>query len=119
MSVTLLTAAKCPMGCGGTLEVNDLGTLRCFAQDCPRPDAAELVLSSTETEHLVAVEEHGYTLQHPLRERLEGHLFACRVHAWVSDTVADHQDLPGTYRVEVGADGDLYWEFLGGRDAQL
>lgn len=115
MRVTLLTGAKCPMGCGSTLEANDLGTLRCFAQDCPRPEAAELVLSTTETEHLVLIGPpmFSYTIQHPLRERLEGQLFQCPTAAEVSDTVHQHMEEPGVYRVIRGGDRQLHWELIG------
>ena len=121
MSITLLAAAKCPMGCGTTLEVNDLGTLRCFAQDCPRPDAAELILSTTETEHLVLIGSplFSYTIQHPLKERLEGQLFECPYAPDVSDNVHKRMERPGIYRVERDDLQKLMWTFLDGPDAQL
>jgi hypothetical protein len=38
------------------------------------------ILADPETEHLVELGERTFSLQHPLRERLDGLLFACEVH---------------------------------------
>lgn len=68
----------CPMGCGDTLGVDRAGRVGCYAEGCPRPDAAHRLLTDAETEHLVYVTEDGWTVKHPLRERLRGGgLFAC------------------------------------------
>jgi hypothetical protein len=113
-----LTEACCPMGCSGlSLEVNEFGTLRCRSEKCPRPPAAAELLANPETEHLVVLAEFGYTIQHPLKERLEGRLFTCSVHAAVSDTAHEHMGEPGRYRLTWGQDGDLEWMFLAGLDA--
>lgn len=109
---------SCPMGCGQTLQVDTLGNVTCYSQGCPRPDAVAVLLADVETEHLVQVGEFGYTIQHPLKERLEGQLFECPAAAAVSDEVARRLQRPGVFRVEFNPDGGvLAWEFLAGPDA--
>lgn len=114
-SVTV--AGFCPMGCGKTLHIRWRGIVECRAKDCPRPDAVTVILADPETEHLVVVGEFGYTIQHPLRERVHGALFECSVHADVSDTVDMYVGKPGKYRVTWTEDRELKWEFLGDADA--
>lgn len=106
----------CPQGCGQTLQVDGIGTVSCYAPSCPRPDSVHLLLQDPETEHLVMVGEFGYTIQHPLRERVHGELFECSVHAEVSDTVDMYMGEPGRYRVTWTEDRELKWELLEGPD---
>lgn len=109
----------CPMGCGQTLQVDGLGTVSCYASQCPRPDALAVILANPETEHLVQVGLTNYTIQHPLRERAEGLLFECPVFPAVSDTVHLKMGDPGLYRVGpyMPGDGALRWERIGHADA--
>lgn len=112
----------CPMGCGQTLFVSVVdvaavialgqfgreadidsrrtppGVVTCSYVDCPRPTAVDELLSDTETEHVVVFTDHGFTVRHPLRERLDDRLLLCHLHAWIAD--AGHPPAkPGTYRV--------------------
>jgi hypothetical protein len=53
----------------------------CCWPDCPRPTAAHEILADRETEHIVDLGTEGFTLRHPLRERLDDALMDCDVHA--------------------------------------
>jgi hypothetical protein len=107
----------CPMGCGESLLVDPDGRVVCCAADCPRSDAVAVLLAEVEAEHLVLVEQDGYTVQHPLRERLEGALFRCSVFAEASEGARQRRAEPGTYRVQHGPGEALYWEYLETGDA--
>lgn len=110
----------CPMGCGETLEMrltlsptpgsrDDLSTsssnnvppatLVCVSADCPRPSAAGELLADAETEHIIIFDSRGFTVQHPLRERLDGELFGCSVHQQIRDN-PESQGRLGRYRVK-------------------
>lgn len=97
----------CPMGCGETLFAGAGGYITCNYLDCPRPDAVSVLLADPETEHIVVVEPDTFSVQHPLRERLNGDLFTCGLHAWLTDQDGPPRK-PGRYRVKwrgVGAGG--------------
>lgn len=69
----------CPMGCGQTLRYRtNTGRVVCIAADCPRPLAVAELLADPETEHLLTVTDTGWTVKHPLRERLDDALMTCR-----------------------------------------
>ena len=79
----------CPMGCGQTLRAvptrgDSGGRILCSGVSCPEPWAAEKILGDPETEHIVEVEPESWCVQHPLRERLNGGLFVCRLHGVLS-----------------------------------
>lgn len=80
----------CPMGCGQTLERVAGGEIRCTAELCGKPDAAQRILMDPEAEHIVTITDCGrnggvtFSLRHPLRERLDGDLEACALHAFLS-----------------------------------
>lgn len=88
----------CPMGCGQTLFAGAGGYITCAALSCPRPDAVSVLLEDRETEHIVMVEPHTFSVQHPLRERLDGELFRCGLHAWIANFPGP-PGKPGRYRV--------------------
>lgn len=68
----------CPMGCGETLSAwIPSGEIRCFNASCPRETAVGELLSDPQTEHIVNIGASDFSLQHPLRERLDGELFDC------------------------------------------
>lgn len=81
----------CPMGCGQTLERVAGGTVKCVAENCPRPDVVHLLLQDAESEHIVTVEVEAtqdgprttFTLRHPLKERVDGQLERCRTHLYL------------------------------------
>jgi hypothetical protein len=75
----------CP-ACGhGSLVIRSAmlvpATVMCCWPDCPRPTAAHEILADRESEHVVDLGVEGFTLRHPLRERLDDALMDCDVHA--------------------------------------
>ncbi len=88
----------CPMGCGETLYLLTHGDVRCARGGCPRPTAVAELLAEQETEHIVDVFPSGtFTVQHPLRERLDGGLRECRL----GNHVVAVPPPPGRYRYTV------------------
>lgn len=106
----------CPLGCGQTLFVGDGGYVTCSYSECPRPDAASDILLDPETEHVVTLASEGFTVKHPLRERLDDALLDCMLHETIQH--GGPPAAPGIYRVtHVGHDpvnsslgGDWHWE---------
>jgi len=98
----------CPMGCGTTLYLSVSGHIACTAEACPRPNAAAEILGDCETEHLVEVNADGFTVRHPLRERLDNALLACDLHAAIRRQ-AGPPVKPGRYRVH-HSDRTLTWD---------
>lgn len=101
----------CPMGCGQTLGIPvwprtaDLTPVRCYDLRCPDPRAAEKLLRTEETEHVVDLSATSFHIQHPLRERLDGSLFDCDLHKHITEYGTGASD-PGRYRVSpVPGDG--------------
>jgi hypothetical protein len=99
-------AGHCPMGCGEGLILSELGEIFCAGLLCPRPAAAAEILADAESGHVVTFTAEGFTIRHPLRERLDDALMDCEVHvkcARYGDEVS-----PGTYRAARNARGA--WE---------
>lgn len=90
----------CPMGCGTTLFVGSGGHITCSFLGCPRPTAVDELLEERETEHLVQLGETSFTVQHPLRERLDADLWTCDVHRKIEELDGPPRQ-PGRYRVIV------------------
>lgn len=103
-------AGYCPMGCGQTLFLGSGSQIRCSNHGCPRPDAVDELLADRETEHVVVLGEATFSIQHPLRERLDGALFECQLHEWLSEQDGPPEG-PGQYRVSEPY-GDSFWEPL-------
>ena len=95
----------CPMGCGETLVLamgqDDTGEVLCSSPECPRLDAAATILADSETEHLVELGARTFSLQHPLRERVDGRLFHCEIHD-VIRSLDGPPAPPGMYRTVDG-----------------
>lgn len=90
----------CPMGCGQSLVREATGMIRCTNENCPKPAAAHRILGDEETEHVMEFTETGFTVRHPLRERLDGDLFLCPVHAMHAEMPKPEQIVEdGQYRV--------------------
>lgn len=94
---TLDVTGYCPMGCGRTLFVGSGGYITCSYIDCPRPDAVADLLADRETEHVVRFDENGFTVRHPLRERLDDKLMTCDLHTFCATLPGPPPQL-GTYR---------------------
>lgn len=96
----------CPMGCGATLFLGEGGHVTCSFVECPAPDAVDRLLADRDTEHIVRFDEQGFSMQHPLRERLDGALLDCTLHARLRAEPEMPVPEPGVYRV-VEVDGAL------------
>lgn len=94
----------CP-ACGAAELIMDYATanLRCDARGCPRPDAAHEILQDAQTEHVVTFTDDGFTLKHPIKERLDDDLLRCVVHRWIADHNPELN--PGHYRVILDGPG--------------
>lgn len=99
----------CPMGCGKTLHLMESGMIQCLAEGCPRPDAAQKILSSPETDDIVVFGYDSFTVLHPIRERL-GDLWACQVHEACTRLDGPPAGKPGSYRATFGPEGQLVLE---------
>lgn len=88
-------AGHCPMGCGETLHAV-FGTVACSHALCPQPSAVDLILADPETEHVVQLQDDGYSIKHPLRERLNDQLLDCDLHVAVGKLAPAFR--PGRYR---------------------
>ena len=101
-------AGYCPMGCGETLFLGAGNRVTCSFIDCPDPGAVDEILGDAEVHHLVTFDEDGFTIRHPLRERLGDALMECELH-----NVCAHLDGPpvklGRYRARL-AEGRWSWE---------
>lgn len=88
---------RCP-ACGWVgLFIGDGGHITCSQVDCPNPSAAGEILADGETEHLVTFTEEGWTIRHPLRERIGDQLETCDMND-VRALSGPPREL-GTYRV--------------------
>lgn len=102
----------CPMGCGETLFLGAGGFVTCSVDVCPNPEATSLILQDPETEHVAKMTGDSWSVQHPLRERLDGDLFACDVHEALTE-LNGCPVTPGMYRVRLPFDSErLVWEWL-------
>lgn len=99
----------CPMGCGSTLFLGSGGYVTCSLIGCPNPTAMCDVMLMPETEHVVLLEPRTFSVQHPLRERLNGDLFTCELHTRLTALDGPPAE-PGRYRVREG--DRLTWERL-------
>lgn len=98
----------CPLGCGETLFLGDGGHVTCGRLDCPRPDAVSDLLHDAETEHIVSFGTDGFTVRHPLRERLDDALMRCALHEHIA-TMDGPPVAPGRYRA-VANSTSWVWE---------
>lgn len=99
----------CPMGCGRTIYTNVMGEVHCADPGCPRFDAVDQILNEQETEHVVRLSYDGWSMKHPLRERLDDELLHCAAGA-VAAGLGGRRPF-GTYRL-YEAGGDWHWDRL-------
>lgn len=101
----------CPMGCGMRLMMNEKGTIICTNGECPHPLAVSDLLSDQETEHVVTFGDRGFTIRHPLRERLNDHLLQCDLHDHLT-ALNGPPVPPGTYCAKHWpTDGGKCWTY--------
>jgi hypothetical protein len=103
----------CPMGCGQTLRAEQdraVNRIICWGSKCPDPMAAQKVLQNSETEHIVRFSfgSDGFTIRHPLRERLDDALLYCKLTDFCSGLPGPPDGVPGSYRATPEAD---VWAF--------
>lgn len=118
MSEYVRIAGVCPMGCGRTLFLGSGGHVTCSFADCPRPTAVDDLLHISDEHYVVFGEEH-FTVEHTIRERLEGTMHDCPLHAALS-SLAGPPVPPGRYRATPRAtdgysesyrSGAIGWDF--------
>lgn len=101
-------AGHCPMGCGPHLHVMSGGMVKCLAEGCPDPGAVTKILADRETGHVADVTEDGWTLKHPLRERIGDGLFTCGAGGALARLAeAGALPAPGRWRLRLDADGSF------------
>lgn len=95
--------ARCP-ACGErTLIRGFQGRIACTGgDDCPDTDAANRLLNDPHiTDHLVKVNGDGWTIRHPLAERVDNRLFRCPYgYELASQRAANRNLWPGTYLLD-------------------
>jgi hypothetical protein len=90
-------AGHCP-ACGATsLFLGSGGYVTCSVIECPNPTAVADLLEDGETEHVVTFTEKGFTIRHPLIERVNGQLEDCPLHRYVL-ALSGPLVHPGRYR---------------------
>lgn len=91
----------CPMGCGPTLraeETRAVNKIVCWHENCPEPLAAQRILNDEETEHVIRFSGSGFTIRHPLRERLDDGLMNCELHLTCIAMPGPPEGKTGTFR---------------------
>jgi hypothetical protein len=73
------------------------GAILCHHYGCPEPTAAHDILGDHETEHVVEFTTEGWTLRHPLIERIDDRLMSCAVGEMVA--ALKNGPEPGRYRL--------------------
>jgi hypothetical protein len=98
----------CP-ACGWeTLFLSTGGNVVCSRLTCPRPTAADEILDTQETGHLVELDPFDYSMVHPLIERLDNQLLDCELAKYMRSLAGPPVE-PGRYRV-TWVDEDWVWE---------
>jgi hypothetical protein len=98
------------MGCGKTLFLADGGYVTCSYIHCPRRDAVAGIIADREISHIVEFGDDGFTIRHPLRERLDDALMSCALHEYIAG-LGGPPVKPGRYRAH-GAGSQWSWEPL-------
>ncbi len=100
----------CP-ACGlNSLFLASGGYVTCSRIDCPNPSVVSDILDDRETEHIVTLYTNGFTIRHPLRERLGDAMLDCKLHEQL-ERRSGPPALPGQYRVYMGDDFPAHaWE---------
>jgi len=106
-----IVSGVCP-ACGQeTLFLGSQGHVTCSRLTCPRPTAADEILDTQETGHLVEIDHFDYNMVHPLIERLDNKLLDCELNKYMRSLAGPPVE-PGRYRV-TWASCDWVWEPIG------
>jgi len=97
----------CPLGCGSTLFLADGGYVTCSYIHCPRRDAVADILADRETEHIIDFSAAGFSVLHPLRERLDNQLLDCALNEYCEALDGPPVQL-GRYRA-MRSTGEAVW----------
>jgi hypothetical protein len=98
--------APCPMCSERKLHILVSGVIRCLNRKCPRPMGAQEILDGDPGADIVQIDEGGFSILHPLRERIDGGLFDCPVNKAIL-AMAEPPAPPGRYRAALGEDRAL------------
>jgi hypothetical protein len=99
------------MGCGETLFLGDGGYVICSYLHCPEPDAVSTLLGDREWRHVVTFTDDGFTVRHPLRERLRDELETCDLHEYCAGLPGPPVK-PGRYFAESPPFEPASWQFV-------
>jgi hypothetical protein len=101
----------CPACGGATLYRRQRDSqIVCSEFSCAEPLAAHQILADRMTDHVVQFHPgQGFSIWHPLRERIDRRILVCDLHAWLEDHRPSEADRPGQYRA---AEHGPYWVFL-------
>jgi Family of unknown function (DUF6085) len=107
-TVTLL---YCPMGCGQTISVSGVGRVQCSNEHCPDDFAIEKLLTKegASTKHIVRLDKHHWSSQHPICERIDNRLLTCGIHD-AAEAMRYFKVEQGTYEVWYDQD-DEEWKW--------
>ena len=92
----------CPMGCGPTLRAEEsraVNKIVCWYENCPDPLAAQRILHDPHADHLVNFTGSGFTIRHPLRERIDDALMNCELHLFLMTLPGPPEGRPGSFQV--------------------
>lgn len=107
----ILLEGYCP-ACGSqTLyaeEMRAVNRIICMGDNCPDPHSVHRILEDAETEHVVQFSGAGFTIRHPLRERIDDGLMDCELHLAAMDMPGPPEGRPGRFRALLK---DGRWEF--------
>ena len=80
ISNMLSVIGYCPMCSGETLGLDGLGEIICTNADCPDRLAVTKLLRNRQSEHIVVFHsDDTFSVQHPMKERIDGKLHLCRL----------------------------------------
>lgn len=98
----ILLEGFCPVCGNQTLyaeEMRMVNRIICMGDDCPDPHCAQRVLQDAQTDHLVDFSGAGFTIRHPLRERIDDALMDCELHLALMGMPGPPEGRPGKFRV--------------------
>jgi hypothetical protein len=77
------------------------GAIVCHHFGCAEPTAVHDILRDREVQHIVTFTEDGWTLRHPLIERIDDRLVNCDVHEMLAELTQTDRLEPGRWRVSM------------------
>jgi hypothetical protein len=98
----ILLEGHCPTCGNQTLyaeEMRAVNRIICMGDDCPDPHSAHRILQDDQTDHVVHFSGAGFTIRHPLRERIDDALMDCELHLALMGMPGPPEGRPGRFRV--------------------